>query len=99
VNGAQYALLMESGEHPAWCERGHHCTAAAGGEHASAQHVLRGRGASAVVTRYRPARGGAGTVEVRLVVRVPGVGEAAAAAWLSGLCEAVWATVQAYPRP
>ncbi len=98
MNGQQYAQLLQAGEHPPWCARGHHCTARVGGEHASEPQVLHGAGVSAVVTRYLPVFGPA-AVEFRLSVMVPPGSDARAAAWLAGLCEAVWATAQDYPRP
>lgn len=99
MNAAAYATFMEAGEHPVWCARGHHCSAQLGGRHASEQYILRGPRGSVIITRYQPAGGGTGTVQVRLVVRVPEGTAAGQAAWLTGLSEAVWAAMQTYPGP
>lgn len=95
MNGRVYAQLMESGEHPRWCARGHHCTAALGGHHASEQHLLRTDVGSVVVTRYQMGAGSNGTVEVRMLLGLPPVDEASKAVWITTVAEAVHATVAA----
>lgn len=57
--------------HPDWCAREHHCTAPAG-EHASVPEVWVTSVGRVVATRYERASSGAGHVEVRVVVALPG---------------------------
>lgn len=56
--------------HPDWCEQGHHCTAAGGGEHASAPLVWEVTAGRVIVTRQQRADG-ADWVEVRHVLQLP----------------------------